>query len=175
MICPYCSYDNIQGVDTCSECLMDLRILDEPKGETPIEDALIRERVTGLDPKKAIMVSPETSIADAIATLVDKNIGCVLVGEEGRVVGIFSERDVLLRVSHRMEEVGERPVSEFMTTDVSMLDEGTRLAFALKEMSSGDFRHLPLTRDERLSGIVSLRDFLGLVFRWYPDLGSPAA
>ena len=74
-----------------------------------------------------------------------------------------------------MEEVGEQPVADFMTADVCMLDEGTRLAFALKEMSSGDFRHLPLTRNERLSGIVSLRDFLGLVFRWYPDLGSPPA
>lgn len=170
MICPFCSFDNIDGVDSCAQCMMDLRSLDEPRGATPIEDSLIHEPVECLDPKDAIMVARETSVHDVIEVLVDKNIGCVLVGEDGRVEGIFSERDLLLKVSGRLEEVGDHPISEFMTRDPEMLEVSISLAFALNKMSLGDFRHLPLTRNRRLAGIVSLRDFLAFLFRWYPDL-----
>ena len=172
MICPYCAYDNIPGNDTCEQCLMDLRSLDEPAGESPIEDSLIHEPVRCLDPKPTISVAPDTSVADVIEVLVEKNIGCVLVENDGGVQGIFSERDVLLKVSQALDEVSDRPVSEFMTPNPEQLDEATPLAFALNKMSGGDFRHLPLTRGGRLSGIVSLRDFLGFVFRWYPEMSS---
>ena len=172
MICPYCGYDNIAGIDSCAECLMDLRSLDEPSGESPIEDSLMHEPVRCLDPKTAISVAPDSTVAEVLEILVEKNIGCVLVEEDNRVVGIFSERDVLLRVSHLLDEVADRPVSDFMTRRPERLDEDTPLAFALNMMSVGDFRHLPLTRDGRLSGIVSLRDFLGFVFRWYPEMSA---
>ena len=172
MICPYCAYDNIPGNDSCEQCLMDLRSLDEPAGESPIEDSLIHEPVGCLDPKPTISVAPDTSVADVIEVLVEKNIGCVLVENDDGVQGIFSERDVLLKVSQALDEVSDRPVSEFMTPNPEQLDEATPLAFALNKMSGGDFRHLPLTRDGRLSGIVSLRDFLGFVFRWYPEMSS---
>ena len=170
MICPACGFDNIPGVDTCEECLMDLGHLDEPKGGEPVEAGLIGEPVKRLDPNKAIMVTPDTTVREVIDTLVSKNIGCVLVGESGRVEGIFSERDVLLEISHRMEEVADRPVSEFMTRDPETLEDSVSMAFALNKMSVGDFRHLPLTVGGRLEGIISLRDFLAYVFRWYPDL-----
>ena len=172
MICPYCAYDNIAGIDSCEQCLMDLRSLDEPTGESPIEDSLIHEPVRCLDPKPAISVAPDTSVADVIEVLVDKNIGCVLIEDEDGVQGIFSERDVLLKISQAVDEVGDRPVSDFMTRHPEQLDEATPLAFALNKMSIGDFRHLPLTRSGRLSGIVSLRDFLAFVFRWYPEMSS---
>lgn len=172
MLCPYCGFDNFDGIDSCTQCLMDLRALDEPQGESPIEDSLIREPVKCLDPNPAIMVTPDTSIADVIETLVGKNIGCVLVGAEGQVEGIFSERDVLLKIAHRLDEVRDHAVSEFMTPEPEMLEETTPLAFALNKMSVGDYRHLPLTKERRLEGIVSLRDFLAFLFRWYPDLAS---
>jgi CBS domain-containing protein len=172
MICPYCAYDNIPGNDSCEQCLMDLRSLDEPAGESPIEDSLIHEPVRCLDPKPTISVAPDTSVADVIEVLVEKNIGCVLVENDDGVQGIFSERDVLLKVSQALDEVRDKPVSEFMTPNPEQLDEATPLAFALNRMSGGDFRHLPLTRGGRLSGIVSLRDFLGFVFRWYPGMSS---
>ena len=172
MICPNCAYDNIPGNDSCEQCLMDLRSLYEPSGEAPIEDSLIHEPVRCLDPTPASSVAPDTSVAEVIEVLVEKNIGCVLIEDADGVQGIFSERDVLLQVSQALDEVGDRPVSDFMTRSPEQLDEGTPLAFALNKMSVGDFRHLPLTRGGRLSGIVSLRDFLAFVFRWYPEMSS---
>jgi CBS domain-containing protein len=170
MICPFCNFDNIDGIDSCEQCLMDLSSLDEPQGETPIENSLIREPVECLGPTEAVMVGPGTSVRDAIEVLVAENIGCVLVGQNRRVDGIFSERDLLLKVSGRLDDVGDHPVSEFMTRHPEMLEINAPLAFALNKMSTGDFRHLPLTRNGRLAGVVSLRDFLGFVFRWYPEL-----
>lgn len=175
MICPSCGYDNIPGIDSCAECLMDLQSLDVPTGNSPIEDSLIREPVRSLGPKKAIAVAHDTTVEDVIELLVEKNIGCVLVERAGRVAGIFSERDLLLRVSDRLDEVRERPVADFMTERPETLDESSPLAFALNKMSSGDFRHLPLTRSGRPSGIVSLRDFLAFVFRWYPEMSGGEA
>ena len=172
MICPYCNYDNLPGIDTCDQCLMDLQQLDRPSSDSPIEDSLIREPVRCLGPKMAVSVSPETTVSEVVEILVEKNIGCVLVEADGRVVGIFSERDLLLKVSAVLDDVADRPVSDFMTERPETLDESTPLAFALNKMSVGDFRHLPLTHDGHPSGIVSLRDFLAFVFRWYPEMSS---
>ena len=175
MICPSCSFDNLEGADTCAACLMDLRALDEPRTEDSLEDSLMHEPVESLGPKTAVTVTPETTIRDALECMVENNIGCVLVVGEGKVVGIFSERDLLLRVAGRMDEVEDQPISRFMTVSPQMLEVGTPLAFALNRMSLNDFRHLPLTEDGGLLGIISLRDFLGLLFRSHPSLAATDA
>ena len=87
---------------------------------------------------------------------------------------ILSERDLLLRVGERYEELAGNPVSEFMSPDPETLEAEHPVAFALNRMAVGDFRHLPITRDGVLAGIVSLRDVLGLLADWYPDLLVPA-
>lgn len=153
---------------------MGLAVLDLPTGSTPIEDSLIREPVETLNPNEAVMVTGDTTIEDVVELLVERNIGCVLVGTPDSVEGIFSERDVLLKLSGGMAELRSRPVRDFMTPRPEMVECSLPLAFGLNQMNVGDFRHLPLTRSGKLAGIVSLRDFLGIVFRWYPDLGTSA-
>ena len=170
MICPYCNHDNIRGDEVCAKCMMALTPMDEPQGETPLEESLIHESVASLDPKTAVMVAPDTSVREAVATMVANDIGCVLVGGGGAVRGIFSERDLLVKLARRMPEAQDDPVERYMTPNPEMLEGATPLAFALNRMSLGDFRHLPVTEKGRLRGIISLRDFLGLLFRWYPDL-----
>ncbi|MEE2778249.1 MAG: CBS domain-containing protein [Acidobacteriota bacterium] len=149
---------------------MDLRALDLPQGATALEESLIHETLSSLDPKTAVMVEPDSSVRDAVTTMVDNNIGCVLVGRGRAVIGIFSERDVLVKFAGRMTEAGDEPVRRYMTPNPEMLESSTALAFGLNRMSLGDFRHLPITKQGRFEGILSLRDFLGLLFRWYPDL-----
>jgi CBS domain-containing protein len=132
----------------------------------------MNEGVKSLGAKKAIMVGPQTSIREAVETMVAHQIGCVLVHDGERVVGILSERDLLLRVGVRLAAIEDDPVSSVMTPDPLTLDCEAPLAFALNHMTLHDFRHLPLTRDGELQGIISLRDFLGLLFRTYPDIAS---
>src|SRR5262245_41350561 len=153
MLCPYCRHENIDGADQCESCLMDLQPLDLPAPETLLEDRLINEDVAKLGAKRAIMVSPRDSIRDAVETMVKHEIGCVLVHDGERAVGILSERDLLLRVGLGLESIESQPVSTVMTRDPLTLDCGAPLAFALNYMTLHDFRHLPLTRDGELEGI----------------------
>ena len=119
------------------------------------------------------MIAPETPLADAIAILCERRIGCVLIGRDSELLGIFSERDALMRVADRYAEVASHPISEFMTSNPETLEATAPIAFALNRMSLGDFRHIPVTRDGKLESIVSLRDVLGLLSDWVPDLIPP--
>lgn len=170
MICPFCGSENLDGTDDCANCSQDLTSLDRHRGDTRLEKALMGQSLEALRPKPAVIVSPQTSVAKAIAAMCEHNIGCVLVGSLERVEGIFSERDVLLKVAHAGQGLEARPVSELMTPDPEMLDLSTPIAFALNRMSVGDFRHLPITEGGKLRGIISLRDFLAFLNRRYPDL-----
>jgi CBS domain-containing protein len=170
MLCPSCKHENIEGADHCESCLMDLQSLDLPEPSTLLEDRLINEHVAKLGAKRAIMVSPRATIREAVEIMVENEIGCVLVHDGERVVGILSERDLLLRVGLELPSLEQEPVSTVMTRDPLTLDCEAPLAFALNYMTLRDFRHLPLTRAGELEGIISLRDFLGLLFRTYPDI-----
>ena len=93
--------------------------------------------------------------------LVNKGIGCVVVVRDEQVVGIFSERDALLRLSTKAAELKSRPVSEFMTPNPRMLDTEAKIAFAVQRMDLGGYRHVPIVdHSGELCGIVSARDIL---------------
>jgi CBS domain-containing protein len=175
MICPYCRHENLEGADQCDWCLMDLQPLDRPAPATTLEDRLINEHVARLEAKRAIMVAPQSTIREAVETMAKHEIGCVLVHDGRRAVGILSERDLLLRVGLGLATVENETVSSVMTRDPLTLDCEAPLAFALNYMTLHDFRHLPLTRDGELAGIISLRDFLGLLFRTYPEIAAGVA
>jgi len=169
MNCPSCDYENIEGADECENCMQPLADL-ELAGGSPLEQSLLERTLTSLHPNPPIFVAPDTTVAAAVATMASRNIGCVIVGSLSEVVGIFTERDLLLRVSDRYPEAAGQPVGEFMTPNPEMLDVSSPIAYALNRMSTGDFRHLPVTSAGALVGIVSLRDVLGFLSDWYPDL-----
>ena len=168
MICPDCGHENPAGVEGCEDCGQDLTSFDRTMGE--FEAHILERPLQDLNPRPAVIVPPEAPVSEAIAKLCEHRIGCVLVGSPENIEGIFSERDVLMRVSDRYDKASSRPVREFMTLDVEDLDVETTIAFALNRMEVGDYRHVPVTRDGRLEGIVSLRDVLHLLSDQYPDL-----
>ena len=170
MICPDCQHENFAGADDCANCGQDLTGFDEPAGGSPLEEAIMQAPIERLSPKPPVMVPPDTTVADAIETLCARGIGCVLVGGPDELLGIFSERDALLRIAHRYDRVASRSISEFMTSDPETLEADVPIAFALNKMCAGDYRHVPVTRDGRVAGVVSLRDVLRFLGEWYPDL-----
>ena len=126
--------------------------------------------IAKLGPKTPVIISEDTTVGEAINKLREHHIGCVLVGSAEDVVGIFSERDALLRVAPRYKDIASMRIADFMTTNPEMLDINAPIAFALNRMSVGDFRHVPVTRDGHLVGIISLRDLLRFLSERYPDL-----
>jgi CBS domain-containing protein len=160
-VCPHCGGQNIKGADACVECgqpLVDTH-LAPPQNE--VERSLLEDRVSVLAPKKPITVAASTSLGDVLRILVENKIGCVIVAEGDQPVGIFSERDALLKVGTRAPELIAEPVSQFMTANPQTLVETAKLAFAVQRMDLGGYRHLPIVGPQgEIAGIVSARDIL---------------
>ena len=159
--CPFCGAENIEGIDTCAECGASLSDMHLPEPDSVVERSLLNDHIRVLKPKPAITVAPTTPIREVIQTLVDNRIGCLIVEEDGHAVGIFSERDALLKLGTDAAELGDRPVSEFMTKNPQSLDDNAKIAFAVQRMDLGGYRHIPIVDENTdLEGIISVRDIL---------------
>ena len=164
--CPECGAENIQGADYCSNCNSDLRTLDIPT-ETPIPgEGPPGENVLALAHTEPLTVTRATIVADAISQLRDTGHGCAIVVDGERVVGIFTERDVLNRVTADRQHVLQMQVSDVMTSDPAVLRYEESILVALNEMGTGGFRHLPLVdEDNNLKGMLTGRDVLEYIAR----------
>ncbi len=168
MICPSCGHDNIAGVDVCAECGESMsHVYQQELGESALD--VLAEPLTHLNPRDPECVDLNTPITDVIARLKMRNVGCVLVtGEAGKLVGIFTERDVLYRVAGLIEDMDHIMVESLMTPDPTVLRPETAVQHALHLMSVHGFRHVPLVDgDERPVGCVSFRDVVGLIERHF--------
>ncbi len=122
--------------------------------ERPISELLRRAGVL-------VYTAPETSVQSAAETMAQHNIGSILVMEDGEdLVGIFSERDLLTRVTAEGLDPTSTPIRDVMTKDVIVVSGETSRREALHIMQEQHIRHLPIADDEKLYGIVSLRDLL---------------
>ena len=111
---------------------------------------------------EAAFVRLETTAEQAIRTMLDRSVGAVVIVDENkRVAGIFTERDVLRRVSLSQRDPGSTPVRDVMTTPVEMATRSTTPSEALATMVERHYRHLPIVDDDgRLLGILSIRNVL---------------
>lgn len=110
----------------------------------------------------AATVSVDATAEQAIQTMLDRRVGAVaVVDETQRVAGIFTERDVLLRLSLSGREPAKALVREVMTTPVEMATLDTSPGEALATMVERHYRHLPIVDDDgRLLGMLSIRNVL---------------
>ena len=92
--------------------------------------------------------------------MVDERIGCVMVVDGDKLVGIFSERDALMKLNTDASKFFSRPISQFMTLDPVTLETSDKIAFALHKMNVGGYRHVPILFDGKLAGVISIRDIL---------------
>ncbi len=107
-------------------------------------------------------VSLNTSVRDAIQTMLDHRVGAVAVVDENHcVAGIFTERDVLQKLAISGKDPAQTPVSSLMTTPVQMATVETTAGEALEVMVDRHIRHLPITdASGKLLGILSVRHLL---------------
>jgi CBS domain-containing protein len=117
-----------------------------------------------LDCKESVVhtVPPHATVFEAVQKMVEARIGAVLVVADDKLVGIFSERDVLVRVVSFHRDPLTTPVAHVMTIDPVTIDAGMSVEDVLDQHSGKEFRHLPVMEDGRLIGMVSVRDLL----RW---------
>ena len=111
-----------------------------------------------MERKKFLTASPETTVSNAAKSMASKNVGAVLVVQDERLVGIFSERDVVFRVIAKGLDAKTTLLSEVMTADPKTLEPGKSYGHALLLMQENGFRHVPVVEDGKPIGIISSRN-----------------
>ena len=108
--------------------------------------------------QEVLTISPDASVRELLAKLAEHNVGALIVSRDGSSVdGIVSERDVVRRL-HEDEASLDRPVEAIMTSEVETCDPDAVLDDLMKVMSERRIRHIPVVKDGRLTGIISIGD-----------------
>ncbi len=160
MICLNCGYDNIPGVDLCESCGSDLAGHDLPESDAGFGGKLLTDRIADLPMAPALVVSAEARVVEAIERMREARQGCVLVERDGRLAGIFTERDVLVRIVRKGLDPAAVALASVMTPEPLTLAPGDPPAYAIHRMVSQKLRHLPVVDGEKLLGFVSSRSVL---------------
>jgi CBS domain-containing protein len=103
-------------------------------------------------------ISPDTQTIQALNLMTEKNVGALLVLEEGLLAGIISERDFVHGLSKEGRKLLDQPVSETMTTRVVTVRPEQTIEECMQLMTNGRFRHLPVMDSGRLVGLISIGD-----------------
>jgi CBS domain-containing protein len=145
----------------------------QPRQPGPFDAALLREPLNALPVQRAITLSPNASVTDAIRAMQREHRGCVLVTDDGtsrsKLIGIFTERDVLFRIVDRGRNPAALPIGEVMTADPETLSVHASVAYVLNKMSVGGFRHVPVVDDEhRPACVISVRDVVTFLVDAFP-------
>jgi CBS domain-containing protein len=157
LLCPICRHDNFEGEDACENCGADLRTSDIPQQALDYRGRLLGEHLDDLRPVAPAIFPADADAADAIARMHADEIDCVLVTEGDRLVGIFTDRDAVLKVAGRPP--GMVPLRDVMTRDPVVLRHDDPIAVAIHKMAVGGFRHIPIVDGGNLpTGVVSARD-----------------
>jgi CBS domain-containing protein len=105
-------------------------------------------------------IAADAPLFDAIAKLGEKRIGALPVVEDGRLVGIVSERDVIYRLRDHGRQVLDWPVSRVMSSPAITVDSRTEVLNALALITERRIRHLPVVEHGEIRGIVSIGDLV---------------
>jgi len=109
---------------------------------------------------EVIKANVKDSVAQVVALLAERRIGCVPVVEGGRVVGIFSERDVIYGLARVGAALLDKTVGEVMTSPPVTITADTPIISALSLMTRRRIRHLPIVENDRMVGFVSIGDLV---------------
>jgi len=125
------------------------------------------QRVSALPTDDYVAVSPYTPLAQAIEAMKNDEGGCVIVSDDGRVAGIFTERDLLTRVLGQNVDL-QSPISDWMQTAVETLSSEATIGDAVRLMNEKSFRNIPLVNEGQLVGSISVFDIITYLAECYP-------
>ena len=157
MRCPVCHHDNFEGEDSCENCGADLRTVDIPQPATDYRGRLLGEHLDDLQPATPRLLDGDADVDEAIQLMHETGIDCVLVTEDDKLVGIFTDRDAVLKLAGQAPQ--QRPIRELMTRDPVILRHDDPIAVAIHKMAVGGFRHIPIIDGAGLpTGVVTAKD-----------------
>ncbi|HXA08850.1 MAG TPA: CBS domain-containing protein [Chthoniobacterales bacterium] len=118
------------------------------------------ERILSQKNREIWSISPDATVYEAIALMAEKNVGALLVVENGKLVGIVSERDYSRKVMLKGKTSRTSYVREIMTTELTTAHPRETVEECLRFMTEKRIRHLPVVADGSLRGVVSIGDLV---------------
>lgn len=103
---------------------------------------------------------PAQTVGEVARQMAHLRVGAIVILDDGRLKGVFSERDLMMRVVIQGLDAESTPVERVMTTAVATVDEEDGLEQAMETMKARQCRHLPVLRGEEVVGFVSMRDLM---------------
>jgi CBS domain-containing protein len=130
---------------------------------------MLTARISTLALTPPVTVDSGSSVGSLVERVQDKKVGCVLVVEAGRMIGIITERDMLLKVVARDVSYAE-PVDKFMTPNPVTISPDHTIGDAAALMNDKHFRHVPVVdANGQATGIVSIKDIISIVAESFPE------
>lgn len=130
----------------------------------PVEEAICETQVTKVQHEPYTTISQEETVTNALDKLARDHIACLMVEEQGELVGVFTHREVLNQVALE-QDILDRPVRDVMTPAPTSVRDDDPVAAALCVMAVHGYRHVPvLGHDNKIQGIVSPQRVTG--FLW---------
>ena len=127
-----------------------------------------KDSVTLLETADFVCIRPDTPLSNAIEEMKRDEGGCAIVcNEEGRIVGIFTERDLLTKIVGQKIDMNS-PVGEWMSTTVATLTSDATIGDAVAVMNDKSYRNIPLVKDDQLIGSISVFDVITYLAESYP-------
>ena len=105
-------------------------------------------------------LSPQASVFDALQTLAEHNVGALMVLDNGKLVGVFSERDYTRKIALAGKSSKDTQVKDIMTANVISVAPTVKTRDCLALMSQKSIRHLPVVDGEKVLGMISIRDIM---------------
>lgn len=122
---------------------------------------MFSERVGSLMERENLLTAPpETTVSAAALLMAVRKVGAIMVTRDDKLIGIFTERDVVFRVVAQGRDVSSTLLSEVMTPKPVTIDPGKSFGYALMLMHKNGFRHMPVTEEGKPVGMVSARHAL---------------
>ena len=169
MKCPSCGFENILGLDRCEQCLHTLMQtgLPQPKKDDKFQNAIMTTPVSALLTGKDLLVcSPEDTVQKVVRVFQKENKNCVLAYDHKKLVGILSNRDLLLRIAGKYTDLSKVKIKEVMTRNPEYVTENAPIAYVVNRMAMGGCRHVPvLASDGTPYSIVIIKDVLSFLSR----------
>lgn len=162
MICPSCGFDNLEGMDRCDNCMKSLRDLDVPRSDATrgLARSVMEDTLDRLEMEEPLTVRPDETALAVARQMKEQQTACALVLEADKLVGIFTEHDVLCKMTGEQSDAAERPVSELMSANPEALQESDSVAATLNKMAMGRYRHVPIVRRDGSYSVTSIKHVL---------------
>ena len=143
----------------------------ESESENKIAKAIkLTDNISSIGIKKAILKDEETSIQSVIESMQTTHSSCILLVNNDKITGIFTERDVVTKIVSRNVDLENEKICDYMTNNPETLQPDDSIAFVLNKMADGGFRHIPIVHSESKDiFIISMQDIINSIGNYYFD------